>query len=143
MIFISKNEKGEPAWRLIQEGRKRVTRRLKPVTVGKILAVQPGRGKKAVGYIRVLSCINSFGHFNESIFILNPIMHRCFNMFIHCSCPTSEFSSAILDRWKQSEATEEGFESWDGLMQWLMNHKIQIHRTFRIEFEYIGEEKKP
>jgi len=121
MIFISKNEKGEPAWRLIQEGRKRVTRRLKPVTVGKILAVQPGRGKKAVGYIRVLSCINSFEHFNESI--------------------TNEFSSAILDKWKQSEAIEEGFESWDGLISWFNNQKtvVRLDDTFRIEFELVKQ----
>jgi len=114
MIFISKNEKGEPAWRLIQEGRKRVTRRLKPVTVGKILAVQPGRGKKAVGYIRVISCENSFNHF---------------------------MSSHFFPFWTQSEATKEGFESWDGLISWFNNQKtvVRLDDTFRIEFELVKQ----
>ncbi len=56
MIFISKNETGIPAWQLVMDGKKTVTRRLKPQPIGSIRAVQPGRGKKAIGYIKITSC---------------------------------------------------------------------------------------
>ena len=46
MIFCSKNEDGIPAWQLVLNGQKDVTRRTKPLPIGRIFAVQPGRGKK-------------------------------------------------------------------------------------------------
>jgi len=47
MIFISKNEDGIPAWEMIMNGKKTVTRRYNYIEPGKIRAVQPGRMKKA------------------------------------------------------------------------------------------------
>lgn len=58
MIFASVNEGGVPAWKLVLQGKKTVTRRLKPLEVGKVFAIQPGRGKKAVAWARVVSCIS-------------------------------------------------------------------------------------
>jgi len=118
MIFVSKNEKGEVAWKLIKDGRKTVTRRLKPVSEGKILAVQPGRGKKAVGYIRVISCI-----------------------------PEAEWVFALkgLNIWNElvllQEANREGFDSWQGLISWFNNQKtvVRLDDTFRIEFELVKQ----
>ena len=111
MIFISKNEKDEPAWKLILEGRKTVTRRLKPIVIGKSIAVCPGRGKKAVCRILTISCEPSMSYFRRT-------------------CPMDK-----VKQWKQMEAELEGFESWDGLMKWFEKHKIQFAETFRIEFE--------
>jgi len=45
MIFIAKNEDDIPTWKLALEGKKRVTRRMTPLAVGKEFAIQPGRGK--------------------------------------------------------------------------------------------------
>lgn len=56
MIFNSKNENGIPAWKQVLLETKTVTRRLKPIEIGKIRAVQPNRAKKAVGYIEILDC---------------------------------------------------------------------------------------
>lgn len=116
MIFISKNEDGEPAWQLILDGRKTVTRRLKPVSVGKVLAVQPGRGKHAVCHIKVKSCENSFEHFRRAS---DPFF--------------------ALEPWKDHEAALEGFRSWMGLQCWLEEYGIKFWKTFRIEFELVKE----
>jgi hypothetical protein len=120
MIFCSKNEKGERASDLIVKGVKTVTRRLKPIKVGKILAVQPGRGKKAIGYIRVISCIPE----TEWLFALRGL-------------------NLLSERYLLKEAYNEGFESWDGLISWFSNHKplIRLDDTYRIEFVYLGEKK--
>lgn len=114
MIFSSKNEKGEPAWELVMKDEKTVTRRMKPQQVGAIRAVQPGRGKKAVGYVRVKSCI----------------LHSVWQMATNSMEPRQQFTT---------EANKEGFESWDGLLAWFNEHKIDIKQTFRIEFELEGK----
>lgn len=114
MIFCSKNEDGVPAWKLIIDGKKTVTRRLKPVDPGNILAVQPNRCMKAVGYIRIKSCCDSIKYLNEY----------------------ADFTDLI--EWKQREAQLEGFNSWDGLMRFFQKHNIQFGETYRLEFEYIG-----
>ena len=118
MIFIAKNEKGEPTWKLALEKRKTVTRRLKPLPVGKEFAIQPGRGKFAVCRAGVVSCVNSFEHFRNSTFDTNKII--------------------LLENWKQAEAHLEGFGSWDALMRFFQDKKIQFADTFRIEYELIN-----
>ena len=118
MIFCSRNEKGEPAWKLILDGRKTVTRRLKPVEPGKILAVCPNRCKRAVGHIKVISCDKSINH------------------FINTCCQDSDVT---IERWKQKESSLEGFESWDYLRRWLAKKDIELMDTFRIEFKLIKE----
>lgn len=120
MIFCSKNEDGVPAHVLIQEGRKTVTRRLKPVVVGSILAVQPGRGKKAVAHIRVKNCLPN-----------NVWLRQIEN-------ESSGFSTVLYLRALQCESEREGFRSWWNLLDWFEAHGIQINKTFRIEFELLA-----
>jgi len=117
MIFCSKNEKGEYAWRLVLDGRKTVTRRLKPKKVGSIVAVQPLRGRKAVGYIKIINC---FEH------------HDWYKQLDIVSFKQSDFEKTLLN-----ESHKEGFNSWDGLMKWFKDHKICIDDCFRIEFELV------
>lgn len=116
MIFASRNEKGELAADLVMARRKTVTRRTKPVAVGKIIAVQPGRTKKGIGHVKVISCE----------------LHRSWWFYLKESeCVTQ----SDLDR----EAQAEGFETWDGLMKWFEVHKIQVAEIYRIEFELVKE----
>lgn len=112
MIFIAKNEKEIPSWKLILEGTKTITRRLKPLPVGKEFAVQPGRGKHAVCKARVITLCTSIDHFHKFGYD----------------------TGSIVD-YKESEAHKEGFESWGGLMRFFQDKKIQFADTFRIEFE--------
>ena len=112
MIFIAKNEKGTPTWKLALQGKKKVTRRMKPLPVGKEFAVQPGRGKFAVCRGRVVSCVNSLDHWHG---------HK-----------------GDICSYKESEAHLEGFISWDGLMQFFGKNKIQFVDTYRIEYELIN-----
>jgi len=112
MIFISKNEKGEPAWKLILERKKTVTRRVKPLSVGKEFAVQPSRGKFAVCRVRVISCIPT-----EDWIENKP------------------YGGENQIRWFDAEAKREGFISWQGLLDWFNKKKINILDTYRIEFK--------
>jgi len=113
MIFCSKNEKGEYAWRLVLNGRKTVTRRLKPIPIGKIKAVQPLRGRKAVGYIKIISCQSHNG------------------WFVGLPTGNKQFTD---------EAEKEGFYSWHGLLDWFADHKIKIFDTYRMEFELVNKD---
>lgn len=113
LIFASKNEKGESAWRLVLEGRKVVTRRLKPLAVGREFAVQPGRGKKSVCRARVVSCVQHDAWLR-------------WNM----ECLYLPFSL-------EDEAALEGFLSWRGLLSWLAAKGIAVEDTYRIKFEVI------
>lgn len=121
MIFCSRNEDGEPAWKLIIDGRKTVTGRLKPIAVGKILAVQPNRAKKAVCKIKVISCIPE----TDWIFSMKGL-------------------NLLSELTLLNEANLEGFDTWDGLIAWFSNHKplIRLDDTYRIVFELEGGEKK-
>jgi len=111
MIFVAKNEKGEPTWKLVLEGRKTVTRRLKPMSIGKEFAVQPGRGKFAVCRAKVISCMD------------------CDNWY------TSEIANKGNEHLLDEEAKREGFYSWDALLEWLINKYGEDLPTFyRIEF---------
>jgi len=114
MIFIAKNEDGEPTWKLALEGKKTVTRRLKPLPVGKEFAIQPGRGKFAVCRARVITLCTSMDHFHK-------------------------FGYDSLTLYKKQEANKEGFNSWDGLMQFFQKNKIQFMDTYRIEYEIINK----
>lgn len=118
MIFIAKNEKGEATWKLALEGIKTVTRRLKPLPVGKEFAIRPGRGKFAVCRARVITLCTSVDHFHKFGYD----------------------TGSLLD-YKENEAHLEGFESWDGLMQFLQKNKIQFKDTYRIEYEVISNTK--
>lgn len=116
MIFVSKNEDGELAWHLIMVGRKTVTRRLKPVDVGKIVAVCPGRGKKAIVHIKILDC--------------RP--HKVWYRRTIENAPLGENQLRL-----QAEAEKEGFGSWMGLCDWLIGHGVDLFKTYRIEFKLI------
>lgn len=116
VIFISCNENNEPAWFLILDGRKTVTRRLKPMPVGKEFAVCPGRGKKAVCRARVISCMK----------------HE--DWLDHIT-PYRDLSGHQFKDELEKEAHLEGFESWAGLLAWFDKHKIDIKKTWRIEFK--------
>ena len=117
MIFSSKNESGTPAWKLVMNRTKTVTRRLKPVEVGKIRAVQPSRCKKAVGYIKVLSCVP------------------------HSDWFVAHVTAGIPEEELYTEAQKEGFLSWhSGVGEYFRKNKISIGNTYRIEFEMCVEE---
>jgi len=111
MIFIAKNEDGIPTWKLIQDGKKTVTRRLKPLLAGKEFAVQPGRGKFAVCRCKVIHCMSHL------VWIK---LHRD--------------GSASL----KEEAQKEGFNNWIELTDWFDKKGINIEDTFRIAFELIN-----
>lgn len=115
MIFVAKNEFGTPSCILIQNGTKTVTRRMKPMDVGKEFAVQPGRGKFSICRARVIACDNSMKHFHNN--------------------------TGSLTNYKIKEARLEGFETWHGLMQWFQKHNINFADTFRIEFKLVKEGK--
>lgn len=107
MIFISKNEQGIPAWKLILEGKKTVTRRIKPVEVGKSIAVCPGRGKCAVCRIKVISCVDE-----------------------------EKWQDKYAATEFQREAEREGFALWDSLWEWIENkHGRPWPKLYRIEFQ--------
>lgn len=112
MIFCSRNEAGVPKWKLIQEGRATVTRRLKPEQVGKIRAVQPGRGKSAVCRVRIIGCI-----------------------------PDMKWQDEHIPAEAEAEARREGFLTWEGLWECLSKlHRFpagQPPAFYRIEFELV------
>ena len=118
MIFIAKNEKGESSWKLILEGKKIVTRRAKPLSVGKEFAVCPGRGKFAICRCKVISCMP----------------HRDWLK----SQSTAGAITLLGIPYFNKEAKKEGFESWDGLVKWFNTRGQDIETMFRIEFEKIG-----
>jgi len=120
MIFCAKNEDGVPTWKLVLEGKKTVTRRLKPMPVGKEFAIQPGRGKKAVARGKVISCIKHID-WVKSIF------------------PKAS-TTLQLRNFQFIEVHKEGFKVWQGLINWFEEHKININDTYRIEFELIPED---
>lgn len=109
MIFCSKNEAGVAAWKLVLEGKKTVTRRIRPLQAGKIVAVQPSRKRKAVAKICVLSCI-----------------------------PESRWLRSLPRKGRERalglEAKREGFHTWVGLRKWLDGHNKERKPLYRIEF---------
>jgi hypothetical protein len=112
MIFQACNENGIPTWQLVihpdATRRKTVTRRTHPVKVGSIRAVQVGRGKRAIAYIKILSCE----------WHVDWETHRRYT--------PEEY---------QIEARKEGFHTYDGLLDWFDDHEKSILDTYRIEFE--------
>lgn len=116
MIFIAKNEKGEPSWKLILEGKKTVTRRVKPILIGKEFAVCPGRGKFAVCRARVTSCIK----------------HEDWVETIWQNIGFRELQIKL-----DEDAKKEGFDKWLSLYNWFDNRGISLIDTYRIEFEKI------
>jgi len=127
MIFCAKNEEGTPTWKLIQDGTKTVTRRIKPISVGKVLAVQPGRAKKAVGYIKVISCEHS-----------GVWLERMFREWCSGSCRDCK---KRMNKGLQTEAHKEGFDHWCNLVNYFIMHETRIDDTYRVEFIYLGEKK--
>ena len=113
MIFIAKNEDGTPSWELVLLRKKIVTRRLKPMAIGKEFAIQPGRGKKAICRAKVLSCENSAEHAAK-----RPIW-------------------ITMKSYYAREAHLEGFKSWNGLIKFFEDRKIHLIDTYRIKFEVI------
>lgn len=117
ILFVAKNEDGVPSWKLVQLNQKTVTRRLKPLPIGKDFAVQPGRGKYAVCRGEVTSCMpHQRWMTKNAIFVTEP-----------------NDAVEILN----NEAHKEGFGSWAGLMLWFEKKGINIHDLYRIEFKLI------
>ncbi|MFA6330344.1 MAG: hypothetical protein WCX64_06750 [Candidatus Micrarchaeia archaeon] len=114
MIFFSKDEDGVSACEKILCGEKTVTRRQKPLTVGKEFAVQSGRGKKAVCRAVVVACVPHNSWYASQISPLEG---------------TPRWKDAML-----AEARAEGFESVDGWLDWYPRHKLDVNETYRIEF---------
>ena len=115
MQFISKNEDGIPGWRLVLDGKKTITRRTKPETPGSLRAVCPGRGKKAVGRILIISCMDAARWDRDH--------------------PGAE------DRQREAEA--EGFKSWDGLKAWFIKHYERMPEPlYRIKFKLVEKSEK-
>ena len=115
MIFCSKNEDEVPAWELVLKGKKTVTRRKKPLEVGKVFAVQPNRCKKAVCRAKVISCVKH----------------------LEWSDKNTPFDRSKYYKILKDEAHKEGFEEWIGLLDWFDTRNIDINETYRIEFEVI------
>ena len=111
MIFIAKNEDKIPTWKLVLNRTKTVTRRMKPMQIGKEFAIQPGRGKKAICRAVVTDCVLSRVHYHARE--IDPVDY------------------------KQLEAKMEGFKTWFGLIHWMRKHKISFEDTFRIEFKVV------
>jgi hypothetical protein len=136
MIFSAKNEKDIPTWELVLTDQKTVTRRMKPEPVGAIRSVQPGRCKKAVCKIRILRCEPHFEAYDrivaEAVKKTKRISTKTLGDFIGgCFSLTMELLN--------EEAKREGFRSYLGLYLWFHTHKIDIEKTYRIEFERINE----
>lgn len=112
MIFVSKNEKGKPAYEMVMERIKTVTRRSKPQPVGAIRAVQPGRTKAGIGHIKIVSCMKHY-------------------IWMEAMTVGNNFDIA---KDLNAEAVKEGFETWHGLSTWFIEHKISMADTYRIEF---------
>ena len=114
MIFCSKDEEGTPKWLKILEMKPTdvmVTRRLKPMVVGKTYAVCPNRGKKQVCRIKCLSVIR------------HPDWLSSFDS-------AEYFGYALV-----VETKLEGFNSVPNWFAWYKEHKIDINKTWRCEFE--------
>ena len=117
MIFIAKNEKGEPSWKLILEGKKTVTRRVKPLPVGKDFAICPGRGKFAVCRAKVVSCVK----------------HEDWVDAIWKDIGFKELQIKL-----DEDAVKEGFDKWLSLYNWFENRGVKLIDLYRIEFEKLA-----
>ena len=110
-------EDGIPSWKLVQLNQKTVTRRLKPIPVGKDFAICPGRGKFAICRAEVMDCIpHQKWIIKKSLFLTEP-----------------NDAVKILE----NEAHKEGFGSWGGLLNWFKEKGINIDDTYRIEFKIL------
>lgn len=109
MIFCSKNEDGIPKWKQVLEGNATVTRRLKPIRALTIFAVQPNRCQKAVCHAKVKSCMRHLDWID--------------------TVPITDDVPFL------KEAGREGFKSWNGLLAFFEDKRIDIMDTYRIEFE--------
>ena len=116
MIFCAKNEDGVSTYDLTLRGIKDITRRPKPLEVGKTYAIQPGRGKKSGGRFR---CIDVMSH-NEWV-----------ETFI-----VGKSIGVANDRMK-FEARREGFLTWMGLIYYFRDHGKDINDMFRNVFELV------
>lgn len=117
MIFGAKNERGEPTWKLALEGRRTITRRIKPLSVGKNFAIQPGRGKFAVCRAVVVSCMN-------------------YRDWIKSQSKPGHLTLLGL-KFFNKEAKKEGFEKWGNLVNWFKERGQDIEDMFRIEFKRV------
>lgn len=114
MIFSSVNENGIPAWKMVKNGAKTVTRRLKPQPIGAIRAVQPNRGKKAVCYIEILDCR--------------------YETWVGQSIPKED---------RHQEAHKEGFLEWKSLLDWfILKYGTDSMSVWRIEFRKLVVSEK-
>jgi len=116
MIFSAKNEIGESTCDMVLDGRKIVTRRLKPQPVGAIRAVQPNRAKKGKGFIKILRC-------DKETWFGASLKKR--------------------DTWsRQEEASKEGFKSYSGLEDYfIFKYGTSTFTMYRIEFELVQHKK--
>jgi hypothetical protein len=123
MIFCAKNEDGIPTWKLVLEGKKTVTRRLKPISIGKEFAIQPKRGKKAIARGKVIKCEPHTDFRDRNKWFFKE----------HYLLDVPDFDI---------EAYREGFKTWQGLLNWFKEHKIDINNTYRIEFEVLKQSRQ-
>ena len=120
MIFCSRNEDGVPAWKLVLDGTKTVTRRKKPMEVGKEFAICPGRGKRCVCRARVVSCVS------EEIMRKEPECAAFHNIY-----------TLANEKEMEAEAHREGFKTMKGLRAWLEAHNPPGTVFYRIEFKVL------
>lgn len=108
MIFASKNEDGIPAWKMVLDGTKTVTRRTTPQPVGAVRAIQAKRTGKAIGQIKILSCQDD-----------------------------EEWCDEHIPKEYKEEAAREGFKKWENLWGWLKAHNKKNLPLYRIAFEVV------
>jgi hypothetical protein len=122
LIFGAKNDKGISTCDLVLQGKKTVTRRLgmsgtgRIYEVGKTYAVQPGRTKKQVARILILSNMSHFHWWNKHI----------------ANLPNKKKIKAL-----QKEAKKEGFGSWYSLIEYFKKYKIKTTELIRYEFKLV------
>jgi hypothetical protein len=123
MIFCSRNEDGVLAAEQVLGDIKVVTRRMRPEPVGAIRAVCPGRGKKQLCKIEILSCQSASDWMAETL--------------------VTSKTTAELEARLDGEARLEGFKSWQGLNAWFVGKyglgMSQIEPQHRIQFKRVKQ----
>jgi hypothetical protein len=134
MIFSSVNEDGIKAWELVLDGRKTVTRRLKPQPIGAIRKVQPKRTESAM-CIRALTCeLNN--EYCDGNYTKCEQYEAMRIEITDCQLQANiDYPNHNMDKALEREANLEGLKSWDRLERYFRLQNIDINDTYRIEFK--------